>query len=153
MVKVTIVIKGDKETKAKLKRLGSSLYDFGSAMREVGKEVGRYYSNEGFNSQGGVFGRPWASLSPKTQAVKMLLYPQFVNVPLVATQTMKNSFVATTGRQSAIITNEAPYYKYHQSTLPRRKIPRRQMAGINDPVKRIIANILEQDIRRKIRAA
>lgn len=149
---VSITVKGSKEVNTKLKRLGVSLYNFRSAMGDIGKEAARYYSNEGFNSQGGVYGSVWPRLSEKTIAIKTKLYPQYVNVPLVASGTMKNSFVATANSNSVLITNEAPYYKYHQSTLPRKKIPRRQMAGINDPVKKMIQQILQDDIKRKIRS-
>lgn len=150
-MQVTIEIRGSKETRAKLKKLGLELYNFRNAMKEIGTEVTKYYANDAFNSQGGEFGSPWPQLSPKTIAIKSKLYPQFVNMPLMASGTMRKSFVATYNSNSVIITNSAPYYKYHQSTLPRKKIPRRQMAGINDPVKRMIKATLKKDIQEKIR--
>lgn len=153
MLTVTITVKGGDKVNSKLKRLGSSLYNFSDAMKLIGQQAGDYYSNQAFNSQGGVFGSPWPALSPRTLAAKIKLYPQFANVPLVATGTMKDSFEATTTRQSVVISNTAPYYKYHQSTLPRRKIPRRQMAGINAPIKRIVKMIIQDDIKKKIRTA
>lgn len=152
-MQISITIRGGAKVQAKLKRLGASLMDFTTAMRIIGERAAKYYANEGFASQGGVYGRVWPRLSAKTIVAKSKLYPQYVNVPLVASGKMKNSFVFSSNKNSAIITNSAPYYKYHQSTLPRRKLPRRQMAGINDPIKQIIRNVLQDDIKKKLRSA
>lgn len=152
-MKVTIEIKGSKEVQLKLKRMGSALYSFPEAMKEIGAEAADYYANEGFNSQGGVFGAVWKGLSPRTIAIKSKLYPQFVNVPLVASGSMKNSFVASSSSSQVIITNTAPQYKYHQSTAARSKLPRRQMAGVNDPIRQLVREKIEKEVIRKINLA
>lgn len=149
-MQVTITITGNKQVKTKMKKLGTSLLDFSDAMKLIGKEVGQYYQNEAFNSQGGVYGRAWQKLSPKTVAAKARLYPQYTNVPLVATGTMRDSFTSVSSKSTVIISNKSPYYKYHQSTAPRTIMPRRKMAGINEPVKAIVKRLIEHDIKRKL---
>ncbi len=152
-MQVSITIKGSREVRQKLKGLGRSLYNFKGAMKTIGTLAISYYQNQAFNSQGGVYGNVWPRLSPRTIATKMRLYPQYVNSPLIASRKMVNSFVAVSNETSVVISNEMPYYKYHQSTLPRRKIPRRQMAGINGPIRSIVKKTLQEDITRKIRNA
>lgn len=154
MLVVSIQIKGDKEVQRKMKRLGASLYMFGEAMAKIGKEAGAYYSNQGLNSQGGVYGNVWPRLAPSTLRSKARTHRNHLNDPLVASGMMRDGFVSSSNNTSVIISNKMPYYKYHQSTAPRKShLPRRQMAGINDPIKRMVGDLLRADIEKKIRNA
>jgi phage gpG-like protein len=151
MLSIQIRITGSRELKQKLTRLSSSLYDLRGAMDQVGAETARYYSNQGFNSQGGVFGAAWSPLARRTIVQKSRKYPG--RSPLVRTGKMRDSFTYTASSRSVLVGNKMDYFKYHQSTLPRKKIPRRQMMGVNAPVKKIVQDIITAEIKRKIRAA
>lgn len=145
---ISITVRGDKEVKAKLRRLGASIYDMKRAMQLIGRDVGNYFSTQGFASQGGVFGSPWRQLNRRYAIRKAAEYPG--RPPLVKTGEMKNSFEFEPGTNSVIIGNSSTHFKYHQSTLPRTRLPRRQMMGINEPVKRIIRQHIQDEVRRKI---
>jgi len=119
-------------------------------MSEIGDEVAKYYANQGFNSQGGVFGAAWTPLKRTYALRKARRYPG--RPPLVASGAMRDSFTYTAGSQEVLIGNKAEYFKYHQSTAPRSKMPRRQMMGINDPVRRTVRAIIEKEIQQKLRA-
>jgi phage gpG-like protein len=147
---VNVRITGDKEFLAKLKKLGPALNDFKRALTEVGDHLTSYYSNQAFASQGGVYGTPWARLAPSTQVFKAKHYRQYAAIPLIATGEMKKSFTSSPSEKSLTIANSAPYFKYHQSTEPRTKLPRRQMLGINSDVKKVIKQVIEADIHRKV---
>lgn len=151
MIGMTIKITGTRKVQDRLKRLGSSLYEFKGAMGEIGSEGAKYYSNQGFASQGGVFGGRWAALSPRYAAVKSKLYPG--RPPLVQSGKMQNSFTFVASSKEVLIGNKAPYFKYHQSTLPRNKMPRRQTMGINDPIRKMVRSIIESDVKKKMRTA
>ena len=151
MLSMSITISGTKKTQEKLKRLGSSLYDFKGAMGEIGAEGAKYYSNQAFASQGGVFGGRWASLSPRYAAIKAVLYPG--RPMMVRTGKMQDSFTYAASSKEVLIGNSAPQFKYHQSTAPRSKMPRRAMMGVNDPVRKMVRTIIEADVRKKMRAA
>jgi phage gpG-like protein len=151
MLELSIKIQGSKEVRAKLRRLGTSLYDLRSPMNEIGNQAARYYANQGMNSQGGVFGAAWTPLKRRTLARKSRTYPG--RPPLVATGKMRDSFTFSASSKSVLVGNNAPYFKYHQSTLPRKRLPRRQMMGINAPVKKMVRDIISEEIERKIRAA
>ena len=146
-----ITITGTQRLRQKLTRLGSSLYDLRSAMSQIGNEAARYYSNQGFNSQGGVFGSAWSPLARRTVLRKAVKYPG--RPPLVATGKMRDSFTYSASSRQVLVGNKMDYFKYHQSTLPRKRLPRRQMMAINDPVKRMITDIISKEVKSKIAAA
>lgn len=148
-----IEVTNDKQVIAKLKRLGFDLKEFPEAMKEIGKALARYYSGPAFLSQGGVFGQKWASLSPAYQAYKAKEYRAFANSILVrgtGADSMQNEFEYVATKTEVVIGNRAPYFKYHQSAAPRTKIPRRQMMGVNDPVRDIVRDIIDEDVKKKL---
>lgn len=147
-VSVTVKITGDKEEIAKLKKLGHSLHDFSKAMDMIGNEVVRYYSGQGFASQGGVFNNVWPSLNPLYAKQKAVDYPG--RGILVKTGDMQRDFIYKATSKNVTISNTAPYFKYHQSTEPRSKMPYRPMMIVNDEVKGIIEQIIQQDIKYKL---
>jgi phage gpG-like protein len=120
-------------------------------MNEIGSSAAKYYSNQGFNSQGGVFGSKWSPLARRTILRKSKTYPG--RSPLVATGKMRDSFTYTASNRQVLIGNKMDYFKYHQSTLPRKKLPRRQTMGINSPIKQMIQGIVSAEVKRKIKAA
>lgn len=146
-----ITIKGTREIQQKLKKLGPNLHNLRGAMEEIGDQAADYYANQGFNSQGGVFGSPWKRLKTATLLRKAKTYPG--RPPLVATGNMRDSFTYTAASQQVLIGNKADYFKYHQSTAPRTRLPRRQMMGINAPISRMVKSAIETEIRKKIRLA
>lgn len=153
MFKVQVTGKGAKEISAKLTKLGESLEDFTESMPDIGRELTEYFSGPAFLSQGGVFGQRWPSLSPAYQTYKIRHYRTFSNQILVRSsgqESMQNSFTYSATRDSVTIGNSSDHFKYHQSALPRKKIPRRQMIGVNDEVSAKVNRIIEDDIKRKL---
>ncbi|HMT18554.1 MAG TPA: hypothetical protein PKD15_00800 [Candidatus Saccharibacteria bacterium] len=176
-MQITIQVKGDRAVQAKLRRLGQSVYQLKAAMNRIGQDASRYYSTRGFASQGGVFGKPWQPLSPITLLARghnvevenasaanfggFLLGRRLQSgldgnfgsnsiAPLVDSGKMQNSFEFEASSQSVLISNSATYFKYHQSTLPRKRLPRRATMGINEPIKRMIRMHINDEVRKKI---
>jgi len=148
---ITVVITGNKELQTKIKRLGNSIYDQRASMAEIGRSAAVYYANQGFNSQGGVFGSPWQRLSPRYAAWKAKNYPG--RPPLVRTGKMQNSFDFQATSSTVLIGNSSPQFKYHQSSAPRRVIPRRASIGVNDQIKRMVREAISRDISQKLKRA
>ena len=152
MLAVQIKISGDKETIAKLGKLGQSFLNFQMAMRSIGRELPAYFGGQVFASQGGAIGERWDPLKQSTKNRKAKLYPGAQ--PLVATGTMQGSFEAEfPDPNSVVIGNSAPYFKYHQSKAARSKLPRRTMMSTSGDVKNIIAQIIDADVAGKIMRA
>ena len=154
-MQINITVKGDKEVNKRLRRLGSSLLDFRVAMGTVGEEAAKYYSGKAWSSEGAAFGNPWASLKRSTINAKLRKNRSTALSPLVGSTSggMRDSFTHLNTRSSVVITNKKDYFKYHQSTMPRKRLPRRQMMGINDPLRRMVERVIKQDIENKIRSA
>ena len=150
MLGVTVNIKGDAEAMAKIAGIEGALQDFSKALEIIGDGMVHYFSNDVFASQGGMFGAPWAKLSTASLMQKAKHYRAYANVPLIATGTMKSSFVAHTDPKHLTVTNTAPYFVYHQSSAPRSKLPRRQMMGIDQKMKDLIKATIEADIHSKL---
>jgi hypothetical protein len=125
--------------------------DFSSANKSIGEDLAAYYSGVGFTSQGGVFGYKWSRLDLGYAKSKSRQNPGAP--PLVKTGTMQDSFKFKADKHGVKVYNTAPYFKYHQSSEPRSKIPYRPSLGINDAVINIVQATLEQDIAKKIRRA
>lgn len=151
MLQVTVKISGSKEVQQKIAKLGKSFYMFKSAMDDIGKEVSNYYENTGFASQGGVFGARWAPLNMQYAKRKFMRYPG--RSPLVASGTMQKSFAHKATETSVTIGNTADYFKYHQSSEPRTKMPRRVTMGINSAVRQMVKDIIDADVHSKIKQA
>lgn len=150
---ITIRITGNTETRQRLKKIGSGINDMKDAMEHIGQKVGHYYQEDVFKSQGGVLGNRWKPLAASTIRGKKKSFRQYTSVPLIGSDTMRKSFISKSTKTNVIITNSADYFKYHQSSAPRRRLPRRQMMGINNPVKTIVRDIIKEDIAKKIRKA
>ena len=63
---------------------------------------------------------------------------------------MQFSFDHVSDRNSVTIFNNKSYFKYHQSTAPRKRLPRRQMIGASNGFRTIVARIIKEDVQRKI---
>jgi phage gpG-like protein len=150
MLSMEIRISGSKEFRKKIDKFGDSLLDLREPMTKVGEKAATYYANQGFLSQGGVFGAKWAPLSARYAAKKAKLYPG--RPPLVRTGRMVGAFSYAADNNSVLVTNKMPYFKYHQSTAPRSKIPRRATMGINSAIKTIVRDIVQQEIEKRLRA-
>lgn len=151
LTSLTIKVSGTADIHRKLRKLGTSLTDLRISMMEIGDDTARYFSNQGFNSQGGVFGAVWKPLTRSTMNQKAKKYPG--RSPLVRTGKMRDSFTYVASSRQVLVGNSADYFKYHQSTLPRNKLPRRQMMGVNSQIQKIIKERIEDDVRRKIQVA
>jgi hypothetical protein len=138
MLSVHIKMTGTTEALLKFKALDLGLHD---------------YSNDVYASQGAVLGVRWPALSSATTKYKAKNYSQYATTPLIRTGLMKQSYKYKASPVGVVISNDAPYFKYHQSTEPRSKIPYRPTMAINEPVKLIIKTIIEADIKAKMELA
>jgi hypothetical protein len=144
---ISIVIEGEKVDHA-LDMLGQKLVMFEEAFDDIGIELSAYFSGQVFASQGQIIDQDWPELSEKYEEWKAENYPG--RPPLVRTGEMQDSFNFESTDSSLTMYNTSDHFVYHQSTEPRKVIPRRAMMAVNDDVRNIIAFIFDMDIRRKI---
>lgn len=144
-------VEGAKEVQKMLDELGADMRDLRGAMNAVGNNARSYFSGQVFASRGQAIGQPWQRLSEPYATKKARQFPG--RMPLKRTGAMSKSFRHTADNMSVTIYNFDPKFRYHQSTEPRSKIPRRAMIGVSAHLERsttaIIAKVLAEKIRKK----
>ena len=92
-----------------------------------------------FKTEGALTGG-WQPLSQGT--IKGRIRAGFGAHPILQrTGALKNSFYSLVDQKRAIISSRSPYFVYHQSRMPRKKIPRRAMLVLIDRTRQ---NIVEE---------
>ena len=122
-----------------MRGLSTSLNDFKGVFGKIGGYLGSFFKNEVFSTEGAVIGERWA------------VGPYYHR--LQRTGKMKNSFIHKEAKDYVLITNTAPYFKYHQSKLPRRKLPRRIMMKLAESQRQRIIKMFQQELILKANAA
>lgn len=140
-LKLTWTIDGEKQLSRRLRNIGEGVKDWTPAFKEASDRLKNIFSNDVFNTQGGVIGERWQPLKPTYLAQKVK--KGFPETPLIKTGLMKNSFYTEVEKDYAIISNSIDYFKYHQSNKPRSKIPRRVMMKIDNPQKQMIVRVFQ----------
>jgi len=128
-------IEGEIQLSRRIKGLENSIKDWSKTFNKTGNELKRFFSTEVFQTQGKVIGEKWKDGK---------YYHK-----LVRSGRMKNSFIRKFGKDFVLITNTAPYFKYHQSNLPRKKLPRRIMMKLDEKRKQKIVKLFQTELINK----
>lgn len=133
MFRLTLVVEGDVIVDRLLQGLDARARD----LTPVWPEVVRVFQGvvaKAFASEGASTGADWPELAPSTNADRMRqgfppAHPilQRTGKLMRALTVGEGAFVATTPTSMRYIVSEqeTPYFKYHQSTAPRLRLPRR----------------------------
>ena len=138
MITLNVSLEGEKQLSRRLQTIPSDISNWKIPLFRIGGEV-RGSIDKNFSGRGSLFGR-WV--------------PRKDNLPhplLEKTSTMRRNFKSTLGPDYVEIFNPTPYFKYHQSNKPRRKIPRRLMMKIDDERKRFIQREFQKHINDALR--
>lgn len=93
-----------------------------------------------FQTEGGLAGG-WEQLAESTVRGRIRQGYGGAHPILQRTGALRKSFYSFVDEKKAIISSKSPYFAYHQSKLPRQKIPRRAMLML---VERTRQNIVEE---------
>lgn len=152
-LELTLEMIGEEKIKSMISGLGLDMKDLKPAMEEVGRGAVKTFSGVVFTSRGQRIGENWPRLSPGYAARKAKRYAG--SPVLVRTGAMKSRFTHAADNTSVTISNPDPKFRYHQSSAPRSKIPRRAMIGIypslNSDVKRSVAAVIARKIKERSR--
>lgn len=121
MIEITADIQGDRQMSVALGVVAESLKDFSAPLGQVGHDLLKSF-DQNFESRGALFeSGGWA--------------PRKDNNPwplLERRGDMRSEFRSDVESDSVTLTNDAPYFKYHQSNAPRTRLPRRVMMALTD---------------------
>ena len=140
--------KGAQEIRVMLDGLGLDLRNMRGAMEEVGRSAVQTFGGRVFASRGQLLGEPWPRLSDDYAGQKAKSYPG--RPTLVRTGQMQRGFDFQATNMSVTISNNDPKFKYHQSSAPRTKIPRRAMIGVYQGLDTEVRNTIAAVVARKI---
>lgn len=85
--------------------------------RAAGRLVS-FYEGDVFSSQGAAIGKPWVG-GPRYHGLDV-------------SGTMRGNFKKRVSSSRMEVYNPTPYFVYHQSNQPRKKLPRRQMIDLDE---------------------
>lgn len=141
-------IEGETVLLRKLQGVEQEFKDWTPEFRKVGNMLAKTFKDN-FQSEGGMLGKPWQPLAAKTLREKRRLgYPDDI---LVRTGKMRDSFRSEANATFVDIWNEMPYFVYHQSNQPRKKLPRRIMMRLDEQRKQAIVKIFQQAVGEKLK--
>ncbi len=140
-------IEGEAQLVRRLMDVDLSMKDFTPEFRQVGSLLKKTF-RDNFNTAGNDLGAAWQPLSPRTIREKIRQgWPLDI---LIRTNRMKNSFRDRVSNLFVVVDNTAPYFPYHQSNKPRRKLPRRIMMRIDNRRRNQIVKIFQSGVQRKL---
>lgn len=129
-------IDGQIQLSRNLQKISAAVTDFTPAFEQSGEDLTRFFSYDVFESEGDAIDESWAPLSKAYAYRKAKLYPG--RGILEATGKMRSSFLYQADSTSLRIWNSAEYFKYHQSILPRTKMPRRAMMKLTENLRETV---------------
>ncbi len=133
MIELNVTIEGEKQLSRRLLTIPKNISDFKKPLFRIGGEV-RGSIDTNFSGRGSLFGR-WV--------------PRKDNKPhplLEKTGKMRRGFRQNIGPSYVEIYNPTPYFKYHQSNKPRKKLPRRVMMKID----RIRQQFIQKEFQKHV---
>ena len=132
-------IEGEKEMSRKLMILSKDIKDLRPEFEKGTNFLKEFFGGEAFESRGALLGEPWP---PRKK-----FYPW---PPLERSGRMRRSFDTEVGNLQGAVFNAVDYFKYHQSKMPRRKLPRRIMMKLTNQLKDKIVSIFHEGIYNRI---
>lgn len=133
LVDIEITLQGVGEVSRRLRAKREAMQDLTPAWPAV-DEVLRDIARQEFASEGAQGGEPWQGLAPRTQNERRRLGYGPAHPILQRTQRLARSLTSLTGDTITVhkenyyaFGTAVEYFKYHQSKLPRTRLPRRAM--------------------------
>ena len=139
MVEIKWTIEGEKQLSRRLTKLGKNVEDFRPEFKKSTRFLKGFFGGEVFSTKGGAIGERW---KPRKQSYSWSI--------LERSGKMRKSFRDRVEKLSAEVYNAMDYFKYHQSRMPRRRLPRRVMMKLTDQVKNKIVSIFHEGLWKRV---
>lgn len=149
MLKVHVNIRGDKETIARLNKVGDELSDWSSTLTKVGDLLLRIYEVRQFQTIGAYAGSRWAPLKPSTVRSKAKHFRG--KDILQATETMQHAWDKMITPRKISFYNTTDYAHWHQTGTSR--MAQRPLIDVNKRVKDDIIEVFKIDLTEKLTKA
>lgn len=138
-------LQGAPEISRLMNQISLAVTNLTAPFDKSGEDMVRLFQDDVFKSEGQAIDETWDPLSRAYALQKEKKYPD--KGILEATGAMRQSFFYVPDSSSLVVWNDAEYFKYHQSTEPRFKIPRRAMMKLTQSVKENVIKNLQQYLK------
>ena len=138
-VKIVWSIEGEAQLVRRLRGLGDNVKDFKPELTKSSKFLKSFFGGEVFDTRGRAIGEPWKK--------RKKFYPWPI---LERTGKMRRSFTFRAEKMFAVVWNARTYFKFHQSRLPRYRLPRRRMMRLVNRIKNEIVQIFHKGLWQRV---
>lgn len=147
-MQLQFIVDGDLQLSRVLESYAANIQDWTPAFEQSAAGMVEVFSTQVFDTQGQAIDEQW---SPLSRAYALQKARKYGDSPILVrggegSENMKNSFGVTIDPTSMTVFNTASYFKYHQSSLPRTKMPRRVMMKLTDDMRANIVRAFQQQI-------
>lgn len=149
MFTIRLDVKGVPETRVLLAKYARSLHDWSPEMREIKTTFKKFLTRDVFESEGAVFGRPWKPLSPTYRDFKRVTFSG--RGILQRSGDLRKGWMFVSDDKSVTMENTVDYGIYHQSTRPRKKLPRRPLLHIDQARQDYIVDTLRKGMIKRLK--
>jgi phage gpG-like protein len=140
-IEINFSIEGEKQMSRRLQNIGKGMKDFTPEFKTSTDFLKLYFTNEVFDTKGGAIGEPWKPRKNESQYT----YPI-----LEKTGMMRRSFTTKNEPKQGMVWNAVDYFKYHQSRMPRVRLPRRIMMKLTEQLKSKVVQIFHKGVYNRI---
>lgn len=140
----------DTTVKKKLSSLLNGVKNFKEPLKKAEERLMPYFSETVFESQGSVLGESWRSLAESTLRARAKRSGYYKRPPiatgkiLIWTGRLQRGFRSEITKDSLVIRNNVPYFKYHQDS-------QRKMLAINNSVTLIVQAEIQKYIEKLLK--
>ena len=131
----TITLEGEKQLSRRILKLADNVQDFRPELSKSTSFLKNFFGGEVFATRGGAIGESWVKRK------KAYSWPI-----LERSGKMRRSFKTKAEKLRGEVWNAVRYFKYHQSRLPRHKLPRRVMMKLTNQLKDEIIQIFHKGL-------
>ncbi len=141
-IQLSFELEGATELSRRLRITAGKIKDFSPEFKKIGNYLTDFFSGPVFESKGAILGESWKSRKNERKYTWPILEK---------TGKMRFGFRSESAPNQVRVWNVAEYFKYHQSKLPRHKLPRRVMMKLIESVKIKMVKILHQGIWERLK--
>ena len=140
MFELSANLEGEKQLDRRMKMIKTSLKSLFPVMKKTGAYLRDFIKGDVFETRGGAIGERW---KPRKSGGSWPL--------LQKTGKMRRSFKYTPKPLQVRIFNTTDYFKFHQSRMPRRRLPRRVMMKIDKERRNHILQLFHKEINKLLK--
>ena len=138
--KFTITLEGEKQLSRRILKLADGVKDFRPELAKSATFLKDFFGGEVFDTRGQAIDEPWEMRRREYQ------WPI-----LERSGKMRRSFKMKAEKLRAEVWNATSYFKFHQSRMPRHRLPRRVMMKMTDMLKDQVISFFHEGLWKRIK--